>query len=89
MFCLDSTFLIDLLKGDPSATRLLVDLEHDGVATTHINIFEVFTGIYHKSSNPTRAIAQFDETLRSCSLLPCRGSQLYPGVSLRMPFRPP
>lgn len=46
----DSTFLIDVLRGEPAAIRFLTD--HPDVATTDINLFEVLTGALLTKRNP-------------------------------------
>ncbi len=46
MKCLDSTFLIDLLKNDEGAIKKAEETEKAGLmATTEINVFEIASGI--------------------------------------------
>ncbi len=46
MILLDTTFLVDVLRGKQSIGVKLEELERDQLATTEINVFEIFTGIY-------------------------------------------
>ncbi len=41
---LDSSFVIDLLKGDKAAVKLAQEIEETPVGTTTITVFEVFQG---------------------------------------------
>jgi predicted nucleic acid-binding protein len=55
MKLVDTTFLIDLLRGDPSAVAVSEALEREGGAgTTSINLYELFTGIYHVAGSDRR-----------------------------------
>ncbi len=46
MKCLDSTFLIDLLKNDTSTVRKAKEMEKTSLlASTEINVFEIASGI--------------------------------------------
>ena len=46
MKCLDSTFLIDLLRNDEGAVRKAVEIEGISLmATTEVNVFEIASGI--------------------------------------------
>ncbi len=56
MKLVDTTFLIDLLRGDPSAVATSEALEREGGAgTTSINLYELFTGIYQIPGSDRRA----------------------------------
>ena len=47
MICLDTTFLIDLLRGQEDAARLSLELDSEPILfTTEINVFEVVLGIF-------------------------------------------
>ena len=49
MICLDTCFVIDLLKGKREAIEALTKYSvNDRVVTTEITVFEVFYGIYMK-----------------------------------------
>lgn len=47
MICLDSDCIIDFLKGDENAKRVVLEYM-DEVVTTEINVFEIFLGIYQQ-----------------------------------------
>ena len=44
MICLDSDCIMDYLNGYPAAKA--IEMHHDRLVTTEINLFEVFRGIY-------------------------------------------
>ncbi len=47
MKCLDSTFLIDLLRKDKSAVNASLEMDKKGqMATTEVNVFEICAGIH-------------------------------------------
>jgi tRNA(fMet)-specific endonuclease VapC len=54
MIILDSTILIDLFQGNDVARRFMDYITNffpeDGVATTAVNYYEVYTGINHRRS---------------------------------------
>ena len=50
MICLDSDFIIDFLRGKTEAVSAFKDIYED-VATTEINTFEIFFGIYQKEKS--------------------------------------
>ena len=45
--CIDSTCIIDFLKGKESAIKI-VEKYKDSLVTTEINLFEIYFGIYQK-----------------------------------------
>ncbi|MFH2112703.1 MAG: type II toxin-antitoxin system VapC family toxin [Candidatus Bathyarchaeota archaeon] len=56
MKLVDTTFLIDLLRGDPGAVEAAEALEREGgAATTSVNVYELFTGIYNVADAERRA----------------------------------
>ena len=62
MICLDSDFIIDFLKGKTEAVSAFKDIYEDA-ATTEINSFEIFFGIYRKEKseneeNPAKSFFQ-------------------------------
>jgi len=64
--CLDSDFLIDLLKNKKEAVQWIRDHEEkDILATTIINIFELYSGIYRleNTENELLAIKKLTEKL--------------------------
>lgn len=48
MICLDSSFIIDLFKGDKIANSKLDNYDNSELCTTVVNIIEVAVGIYIK-----------------------------------------
>lgn len=47
MICADTSFIIDFLKGNNEAIKMM-EKNKDEIVTTEINVFEVFIGIYTK-----------------------------------------
>jgi predicted nucleic acid-binding protein len=54
---LDTTFLIDLMRGDPSAKLLAKEIGPNHL-TTHINLYELFCGFYSTPSQDTGLILE-------------------------------
>ena len=50
MYCVDTTFLIDLFNAEKEALALASELEDEEIATTHVNVFEFMSGVYHKKN---------------------------------------
>ena len=46
MILLDTTFLIDFLRGKKNAIDFIKKAEGDTFYTTEINVFELITGVY-------------------------------------------
>jgi len=56
MKLVDTTFLIDLLRGDSGAVEAAEALEREGgAATTSVNVYELFTGIHNVADAERRA----------------------------------
>lgn len=72
MICLDTTFLIDLLRGEKSACRMSEELDYEHmVFTTEVNIFEVTLGIFaNKNINQEKDLAKAKELFRILKILP-------------------
>ncbi len=70
MACLETTFLVDLLRRSPSALAKLRDLEDAGerLATTQVNLVELYVGAY-RSPDPEAALTQLEELVGSLDLL--------------------
>ncbi len=70
MVCVDTSFLIDLLRGKEKAIQELLRIENGGerIATTPISASELFEGAY-ESSNAERETAKVRELLRRLALL--------------------
>jgi predicted nucleic acid-binding protein len=72
MKAVDTTFLIDLLRGDGSALSCAERLDDEGGAvTTEINAFEVFYGITASSgASPKARLAQAEALLSRLEVFP-------------------
>ena len=67
MKCVDTTFLIDLLRDDEGAVEKAKELDELGVAvTTEINVFEIAFGIYQSKSVNLKKRLKEAEMLFSC-----------------------
>ena len=67
---LDSTFLIDYLRGEQSAIAF-AKRSQDRLATTEINVFEVVTGFHrHRGANARRSIEIAEDYFRTLSVFP-------------------
>ncbi|MBW2974791.1 PIN domain-containing protein [Candidatus Woesearchaeota archaeon] len=75
MRCLDTTFLIDLLKGRREAVKKSMELDNDlEVFTTEINIFEVLYGIFRdKAINSEKELENAKKLFDRLRILPLRG----------------
>ena len=76
MICLDSTVLIDFLKGDLKAQNILKKYHPQGIFITEIVIFEVSKGIIFSSLNEKIKKDEYDNFLNfisSFNILPCLG----------------
>ena len=56
MPCLDTTFLVDLLRRDPAAERKLKEIEDSGetISTTPANLIELYVGAYRAQDTESR-----------------------------------
>ena len=72
MKCLDTSFLIDLLRGDAGAMKKASGLDEVGLnATTEINVFELAYGIHRGKLASRRArLAQLERLLSRLITLP-------------------
>ncbi len=70
MVCLDTTFLIDFLRGDPAAEKKLQYYtdRYEPLTTTPINAAELFKGAY-RSKNRTSELAKVKMILEYLDLL--------------------
>lgn len=67
--CLDSDFLIDVLRGKDYALKWVQENEDNCLlATTVINIFEVYSGIY-KAQNLSKNLEALQKLLSGMSIL--------------------
>ena len=67
MKLLDTTFLIDILKGKPETTAILHG--QDPLLTTQINMYEIITGLFFKNLPPSK-ILQVRELFEDVRVLP-------------------
>lgn len=72
MKCIDTTFIIDLLRGEPNATKKALELEsEDKVITTEICVFEIYYGIFRKKrTNMKNYIKKINKLLDKLEVLP-------------------
>ena len=72
MKCIDTTFMIDLLRGDENAQKKAVDLEfEDKVITTEICVFEIYYGIFNRKTKNTKSyIKKLNKFLDKLEVLP-------------------
>ena len=69
--CLDSTIIIDFLKGRKEAVSIIKEYkEKDALATTEINVFEIFLGIYLKEEISNEEILKATELFNALLVLP-------------------
>jgi tRNA(fMet)-specific endonuclease VapC len=68
MKCLDTTFLIDLLKKDKDALKKAAAIQHEELMTTSINVFEVCAGIFRR--NGEKEFELFRDLLGATDICP-------------------
>jgi len=68
--CLETTFMVDLLRRDPRAISKLKDLEDAGerLATTQLNLVELYIGAY-RSSDAQAKVGELGELLEGLDVL--------------------
>ena len=69
MICLDTTTIIDFLKGDKKAIDL-IEKNRDRICTTEINVLETFIGIYCKKTISEKEENYAKEFFNSVEILP-------------------
>lgn len=70
MICLDTTFIIDFLKNNPSAINACNNLKDEILVTTTVNVFEILFGILRKKQiNHTKEIEGFMNFISSVDVL--------------------
>ena len=71
MRCVDTTFLIDLLRNDPKAVDKSQELESDPIVyTTEANVFEVVSGIFAQATNKEKALHDAEQLFHTLRILP-------------------
>mgnify|MGYP001598802509 CR=1 FL=1 len=69
MIFIDSDCIIDFLKGRKNAEKILEE-QDDEIATSQINIFEVFQGIFKQKNISDQEINSADSFFNSINVLP-------------------
>jgi len=69
MICLDSTCIIDFLKGKKEAISIVEEYKEE-IMTTEINAFEVFFGIHQKQTISLKEVNSAEEFFNSIEILP-------------------
>ncbi len=67
--CLDSTVIIDFLKGQREAISIIQSYEQNSLIATEISVFEVFVGIYLKEFVNAHEIAKATDFFSSLPIL--------------------
>ena len=70
MKCLDTTFLIDLLKDNKDAVKKASEIENESLCTTSINVFEFLLGSYQKEELTETEMKQLKELIKNLDVLP-------------------
>ena len=65
MLCLDSTFIIDYLRGDPLSLKKAAEIKAAGLATTSVNCFEVLSGLIGNGRVPRDSVEVFSAFISS------------------------
>ena len=65
MICLDSDFIVDILKHKQNAVLKLSLLREDIVVSTEVNYFEVLYGVFRKQKVPQKELALVQEFFNS------------------------
>lgn len=75
MRCLDTTFIIDLLRGNAEAVDKAGELDKEAeLFTTEINVFEVLYGIFRdKNINKEKELQSARKLFGRLTLLPLKG----------------
>ena len=77
MICLDTTFILDLLKKKPDSIVALKSLSGKELASTEINYFEVLFGVFKKKEFSQHELDLVQEFFSSIKLLPLNSSGAY------------
>jgi len=80
--CLDTSILIDAMKDRPGARRAVEAAAEGGVATTEINVFEVYVGAYREGRPIPREIQAIERGLGGIDVLPLTRSATLRAASL-------
>lgn len=66
----DSTFLIDLLRGDLSAVRFVQEVTSTPICTSEINVFELIVGAYYGDWDTAKHLEKVFALLGKMTVLP-------------------
>ncbi len=70
MICLDSNFIIDILRKKPKALQRFEDINKDFIVTTIINLYELMSGVYAaKDKNQEKHFSILNEFLTNIQVL--------------------
>lgn len=70
MKCLDSTFIVDILRNKPKAKQKYIEISKDLIVTTIINLYELMSGVYlTKDKNYDKHLGVLNEFLRHIDIL--------------------
>jgi len=69
MICLDSSFLIDILRNKKEAVDKAREMEKFGFGITSISVFEVMIGFYLKNKDYASRYANFEELISNLEVL--------------------
>ncbi|MBS3128556.1 PIN domain-containing protein [Candidatus Woesearchaeota archaeon] len=70
MIGLDSTFIIDFLRGDEKAVAKAREIEHEQLVVTPLNVFEVFFGVFLRNNKREEEIASTRSFFQRIEQLP-------------------
>lgn len=72
MECLDTTVLIDILRGKEEAKKLQSVLQGKHLFTTELNVYEVIQGIFANKKRPEHELEKADALFHTVRILPLR-----------------
>lgn len=71
MKCVDTTYLVDLLRKDEGAVEKAKELDEVGAITTEVNVFELVFGIYRvKKMNHKKRLEEAEKLFSRLTILP-------------------
>jgi predicted nucleic acid-binding protein len=72
MICLDSTFIIDYLRGDKKAKDIFEKCQEEGYCTTNMNLYEVGEGIMYADAydEKSKRFEKFIDFISTIAILP-------------------
>ena len=82
MICLDSDFIVDILKHKKNAVLKLSLLREDIAVSTEVNFFEVLYGVFRKQQVPQKELALVQEFFNSIPNLVLNHSSAYSAAEI-------